>query len=78
MTTSLLQYSAIIWSFYFRAGQMIVSNSLISLHLGRNWRWKCDEKRPVFTADDIQVILFNYIALVTSTAEKMSQTLQIE
>ena len=51
-------------SFYFRAGQMIVSNSLISLHLGRNWRWKCDEKRPVFTADDIQVILFNYIALV--------------
>ena len=52
-------------SFYFRAGQMIVSNSLISLHLGRNWRWKCDEKRPVFTADDIQVTLFNYIALVT-------------
>ena len=44
---------------------MIVSNSLISLHLGRNWRWKCDEKRPVFTADDIQVTLFNYIALVT-------------
>ena len=36
---------------------MIVSNALISLHLGRHWRWKCDEKRSVFTGDDIQVSL---------------------
>ena len=36
---------------------MIVANTLISLHLGRHWRWKCDEKRPVYTADDIQVYI---------------------
>ena len=36
---------------------MIVANTLISLHLGRHWRWKCDEKRPVYTADDIQVFI---------------------
>ena len=54
---------------------MIVSNSLISLHLGRNWRWKCDEKRPVFTADDIQVTLFNYIALVTKRRKRTNITI---
>ena len=42
------------WGCMIRAGQMIVSNALISLHLGRHWRWKCDEKRSVFTGDDIQ------------------------
>jgi len=42
------------WGCMIRAGQMIVANTLIELHLGRQWRWSQNlHENGVITGDDI-------------------------
>lgn len=42
------------WGCMIRCGQMLVANAILTLHLGRNWRWNFSDFNGVFVAEDLQ------------------------